>query len=223
MTPAEFVDELEAANQELLDLLSGTAALEPDVEAGRELTVAALLRVALRNEMEATDLAARWLATTPPEHVSVKLGLARQAGDEAKHYRLIEKRLAEMGDDLSGFDPLAGGYSPLFTYLDTLEGTVERMAAGPFTRESIAEVKNAQFISFCEAAGDHQTAALYRDVIQPDEHFHHELGRTLLLDLATTPEEQEAARAAARWTLDLAEELTSLARERSGVHHAPGC
>jgi len=37
VTPAEFVDELESANQELLDGLSGTAALEPDVEPGSEL------------------------------------------------------------------------------------------------------------------------------------------------------------------------------------------
>jgi uncharacterized ferritin-like protein (DUF455 family) len=223
MQAAEFVDELAAANRELLDRLAGTTALEPDVEPGSPLTVGTLLKVALRNEMEATDLAARWLATTPPEEVDVKLGLARQAGDEAKHYRLIVDRLEEMGEDLSAFSPLAGGYSPLFHYLDTLETTVERVAAGQFTRESIAEVKNEQFIVFCETVGDDRTAALYRDIIQPDEHHHHLLGRRLLLDLADTTEKQDAARAAARWTLDLAEELTSLARERSGTHHAPGC
>ena len=222
MTAEEFVEDLGAANQQLLERLSGTAALEPDVRDGA-LTVPALLKVALRNEMEATDLSARWLATTPSAEVDVKLGLARQVGDESKHYRLILERLAEMGEDVEGFDPVAGGYSPLFTYLDTLETTVERVAAGQFTREAIAEVKNEQFIAFCDAAGDRRTAALYRDVIQPDEHHHHLLGRKLLLRLAVTPEAQDAARAAARWTLELAEELTSVARERSGVHHAPGC
>ncbi len=75
-----------------------------------------------------------------------------------------------------------------------LRTTVERVAAGQFTREAIAIVKNRQFIEFCEAAGDRETAALYRDVIEPDERHHHELGRTLARALlATTPEAQEAA------------------------------
>ena len=61
------------------------------------------------------------------------------------------------------------------------------------------------------------------DVIEPDEHYHHELGRTLLRRLATTPEAQAAARRAARRTLELAEELQRLALATAGIHHAPGC
>src|SRR6185503_16750357 len=45
------------------------------------------------------------------------------------------------------------------------------------------------------------------DVIEPDERYHHELGRTLLLRLATTPAAQAAASSAARKTLELADEL----------------
>jgi hypothetical protein len=63
---------------------------------------------------------------------------------------------------------------------------VERVAAGQFTREAIAVVKNRQFIEFCERAGDKATATLYRDIIEPDERYHHELGRSLLLRFATT-------------------------------------
>jgi hypothetical protein len=100
---------------------------------------------------------------------------------------------------------------------------VERVAAGQFTREAIAIVKNRQFIEFCEAAGDRDTAALYRDVIEPDERHHHELGRSLLLTLATTPAAQEAAARAARRTLALAEELQQQALAGAGIHHAPGC
>jgi len=125
------------------------------------------------------------------------LALARQVGDEAKHYRMIADRLRALGFDPSSFDPLAKGYGPLFQYLDTLKTTVERVAAGQFTREAIAVVKNRQFIEFCDRAGDRVTATLYRDVIEPDERYHHELGRRLLLRLATTPEAQAAARAAA--------------------------
>jgi uncharacterized ferritin-like protein (DUF455 family) len=219
MTADEFVQELDRANQALLARLEPEDTLKPEVEG--DLTVVNLLKVALKNELEATEIAARWLVTT--SDVEVKLALARQVGDEAKHYRLIAERLRALGVDLRGFDPLAKGWGPLFQYLDTLQTTVERVAAGQFTREAIAVVKNRQFIAFCEAAGDRETAALYRDVIEPDEHYHHQLGRTLLRRLATTPEAQEAARRAARRTLELAEELQRLALTTAGIHHAPGC
>ena len=155
--------------------------------------------MALKNEIEATEIAARWLVTT--DDVEVKMAFARQAGDEAKHYRMIAERLRELGFDARGFDPLAKGYGPLFNYLDTLTTTVERVAAGQFTREAIAVVKNRQFIEFCDRAGDRVTATLYRDVIEPDERFHHELGRSLLLRSPTTAEAQELARRAAARTL----------------------
>jgi hypothetical protein len=100
---------------------------------------------------------------------------------------------------------------------------VERVAAGQFTREAVAVVKNRQFIEFCDRAGDRITATLYRDVIEPDERFHQQLGRTLLLKLATTPEAQDAARRAAARTLALAEELQGAALRTAGIHHAPGC
>jgi hypothetical protein len=124
---------------------------------------------------------------------------------------------------VSGFDPLAQGFGPLFTYLDSLEDTVERVAAGQFTREAIALVKNQQFIDLCDAQGHTATATLYRDTIQKDEEYHHLLGRRLLLRLATTPEAQERARRAASRTLELAEELQHLALTKLGIHHAPGC
>src|SRR6266545_5144067 len=149
--------------------------------------------------------------------------LKRQVGDEAKHYRMIADRLRGLGFDAKSFDLLAKGYGPLFQYLDTLQSTVERVAAGQFTREAIAVVKNRQFIEFCEHAGDRETAAMYRDVIEPDERYHHELGRTLLLRLATTPAAQAAASSAARTTLELADELQKKALAMAGIHHAPGC
>jgi 1,2-phenylacetyl-CoA epoxidase catalytic subunit len=179
------------------------------------------LKVALKNEIEATEIAARWLVTTTD--VEVKMAFARQAGDEAKHYRMIAERLGELGFDARSFDPLAQGFGPLFKYLDSLPTTVERVAAGQFTREAVAVVKNRQFIEFCERAGDRLTATLYREIIEPDERFHHQLGRSLLLKLATTPETQEAARRASARTLALAEELQGAALRTAGIHHAPGC
>jgi uncharacterized ferritin-like protein (DUF455 family) len=219
MTADEFVARLGAENQAFLERLAPEATLKPEVQG--DLTVINLLKVALRNEIEATEIAARWLVTT--DELPVKLALARQVGDEARHYRLIADRLRALGFAATAFDPLAKGYGPLFRYLETLRGTAERVAAGQFTREAIAIVKNRQFIDFCEAAGDRETAALYRDVIEPDERHHHELGRTLLRELATTAEIQAAATRAARRTLELAEELQHQALAGAGIHHAPGC
>ncbi len=219
MDSEAFVRDLDARNQELLRGLVPEAALKPEVEG--DLTVANLLKVALKNEIEASESAARWMVTTP--ELDVKLALARQVGDEAKHYRLVAERLGDLGFDARGFDPLAKGYGPLFQYLDTLKTTVERVAAGQFTREAIAIVKNRQFIEFCEAARDEVTARLYREIIEPDERHHHDLGRRLLLRYATTPEAQEAARRASERTLELAEELQTLALRSAGIHHAPGC
>ena len=219
MTAQDFVSRLDAENQRSLSRLAPDDTLKPEVEG--PLNVLNLLKVALKNEIEATEIAARWLVTT--DDIPVKLAFARQVGDEAKHYRMIAERLRGLGFDPGAFDPLAKGYGPLFSYLMTLTTTVERVAAGQFTREAIAVVKNRQFIEFCEHAGDRETATLYRDVIEPDERYHHELGRALLLRLATTPEAQGAATAAARKTLELAEELQRAALATAGIHHAPGC
>ena len=219
MTAEEFVRELDEQNQAVLRRLEPEATLAPEVSG--DLNVLNLLKVALKNEIEATEIAARWLVST--DEVAAKMALARQAGDEAKHYRMIAERLRELGFDADGFDPIAKGYGPLFNYLDTLRTTVERVAAGQFTREAIAVVKNRQFIEFCERAGDRVTATLYRDVIEPDERFHHQLGRSLLLRCATTPEAQARARRAAARTLELAEELQAAALKAAGIHHAPGC
>lgn len=219
MTAAEFVTELDERNREILRRLAPDATLRPEVEG--ELNVVNLLKVALKNEIEAAEIAARWMVTS--EEVDVKLAFARQVGDESKHYRMVAERLRELGFDAKAFDPLAKGYGPLFQYLDSLRTTVERVAAGQFTREAIAVVKNRQFIEFCERAGDQATANLYKDVIEPDERYHHELGRQLLLRLATTSDAQDAARRAAARTLAMAEELQVAALKTAGIHHAPGC
>src|SRR5271170_5909740 len=218
LEPTAFVAELDAQNRAALDRIAASAAAgEPDPS----LTVTRLLMLALKNEIEATECAAAWIATTP--ETDVKLALARQAGDEAKHYRLIQKRLAELGVATDAHDPLAAGHSPLTTYLLSLEGTVARVAAGQFTREALALARNTEFARFCRSRGDEATAVLYEQTIQPDEQHHHELGRALLLKLATTEDAQAAARTASAKVLAIADELQEVARLKMGISRAPGC
>jgi uncharacterized ferritin-like protein (DUF455 family) len=218
LAPEAFVAALAGENAACLAVLADKSAAGAP---GAALTVAALLKLALRNEYEAADLAAAWMTDTP--ELDATLARARQCGDEAKHYRWIEERLGALGVELGGFDPAAPGPSPLLAHLRTLRGTVERAAAGQFTREAIAVARNDVFAAFCEERGDAATAARYRDRIQPDERHHQELGRRLLLKYAVTEEAQTRARAAAADTLRIADEIQELARLKAGICRAPGC
>jgi hypothetical protein len=213
-----FLAELDRSVEGALAVLGeASVAAEP----GPEIGIAQLLATALKKELEASEEAALFLTQEPD--VDVKLALARQCGDEAKHYRLIEVRLRELGVDTSTLRPLDGGPSPMFRYLASLGSTVERVAAAQFTREALALVHNRVFIDYCEAKGDHATANLYRDVIQPDEGHHHDTGRRLLARLAVTEEAQALARAAASKTLAIAGEIQETARLKKGIARAPGC
>jgi hypothetical protein len=214
-----FVQELE---NHVMERLSGLDLLkEPVLGTIERSEIIRRLKIALKNELEASEIAAVWIPTTP--ETEVKLALARQVGDEAKHYRLIEEHLANMGVDLAGFNAADGGYGPMFQLLAGFNTTVERIGAAQFTRESLALKKNEQFIEFCEAAGDQATAKLYRDQIQPDEQWHVHLGRTVLEKYATTPELQDRARKAVEAVLDLAVKVQNKQLRELKVSHAPGC
>lgn len=180
-----------------------------------------LLKIALKNEIEASQIAAFWMPSTA--ELDVKLGLARQCGDEAKHYRLIENRLLDLGVNLENFSPLATGFSPLYQWLTTLETTVERVAAGPFAREAIAIKRNSQLIAVLDAMGDKTSADLYRNQIQPDEEWHHKFGLEILRKYAITPELQQKAFSATLHTINLADELRSAAMSKTGACVVPGC
>lgn len=217
MDGKEFVASLQAEMQELFSRLGETETLE--AESGGDVSVVTLLKLALTSELEASEIAALWMPTTP--ELDAKLTLAHQCGDEMKHYHLIARRLRELGEGLEGFDPLAGGYSALYQYLRPLRSTVERIAAGPFASEAIARVRNAQFIAYCRSVGDDGTARLYEEVIQPEEIHHHELAAEVLAAHCDTAERQDAAAAAMRNTLAIADELRTLAEKSTGLTNIP--
>jgi hypothetical protein len=218
LSPEDFIFELDGR---IRNALARIGALSVEGKPAESIGIPQLLMLALKAELEATEIAAHWLLLEPD--LDVKLALARQCGDEAKHYKLIEQRLEELDTDLSVYDPRAGGQSPMLDFLKGLPTTVERVAAGQFAREALAKVRNQIFLEYCEELGDPGTARLYRDVIQPDEGHHHELGRRLLLRLAVTKADQDRARTAVTRTLELAEELQEMARMKRGVARAPGC
>jgi uncharacterized ferritin-like protein (DUF455 family) len=214
-----FVDEMQqyvADKLASLDLLKDE---EPGPADRQE--VIRRLKVALKNELEAAELAAVWIPSTP--EIDVKLALARQAGDEARHYHLIEKHLEAMGVSLAGFEPAAEGYGPMYNLLRGFDSTVERLAGAHFTREALALKKNDQFIEFCERAGAQETADLYRKHIQPDEGWHVDIGHRFLQRYASSEEDQVKARRAVEAVLDLAVKVQRKQFQELKLSHAPGC
>src|SRR5437763_15347927 len=96
----QFAKDLEAY---VADKLSSLDLIKESAVSGDRPEVVKRLKMALKNELEASEIAALWMQSTP--EIEIKLALARQAGDEAKHYRLIEKHLQAMNVDLAGFNP----------------------------------------------------------------------------------------------------------------------
>ncbi len=218
MSAEAFVRELEASNRNLLAQLGEMSALSgPVADPGGG--VVTMLRIALANEISVAELAAMWMPTVTDW--DIKIALAQQAGDEARHFQLVEKRLTDLGISIADFTP--PGENRLFAYLKSLSTPVEKIAAGQFTLESIAYQVNDSFLRYCESVGDQKTAQLYRHHIQPDELYHHQLGLRLLEKYATTPDAQQRAREAAGKTLEIAAELRASAAAKLGTGCFPGC
>ena len=213
MDGTAFVEQLEAIKAERIApiALAGRTSLTGDATQ--------LLQVALANEISVSELAAAWMPTTP--ELDVKLAFARQAGDEANHFQLVADRLTAIGFDVGAF--AMPGDNPLFQYMRALPTTVERIAAGLVTLESIAYAVNENFMAFCEAAGDHETVRIYREYIQPDERAHQQLGQRLLAKYATTPELQRLATGVVTKVLEIAAASRARAAERLGSTCLPGC
>ncbi len=213
-----FVEQLKAENERLLGKLDAAPLVGP--ESGATPHLVALLKIALKNEVEAAEIAAEWVPTTP--ELDAKLLLARHAGDEARHYQLLEEKVRVMGVDLAGYDPLDPP-SPVLQYLRTLETTVERLAAALVAREAMGARRNAQFLKFLESVGESEIAQLYREVINPDEERHHRAGCRVLAQLATTREAQERARHAAARLLAIGDQVREATMKKTGATVVPGC
>jgi len=213
----EFVNKLKAENESILAKID-----EPPIASGipNGDLLATLIKMALKNELEAAEIAAEWVSTT--QELTAKLALARHAGDEARHYQLIEKKARAMGVPLDGFRPLDPP-SPVLTYLRTLTTTPERIAAALVAREAMGARRNVQFLAFLDRIGQRDLAGLYRDVINPDEDCHHRSGCAVLAELATVSETQQAARRAALGLLETGDRVRSNALQSTGAPVIPGC
>ena len=151
--------------------------------------------------------------------VDVKLALARQAGDEAKHFGLIQKRLAELGVDTATFDP---GRPRRCSSTCVAGDDGGARGGGQFTREALAVVRNEEFIRFCVSRGDEATAALYATSSSPTSGTTTSSGARCSRS-SPWPTRRKRPPARPPRTLELAEELQEIARMKMGISRAPGC
>lgn len=211
-----FVRELLRENEGLLRKLDA----EPQTAEVSSGAISGLLKAALKNEMEAAEIAAAWVPST--QDLATKIALGRHAGDEARHYDLLQSAAAELGVDLAGFHPLVPP-SPVLEYLRTLSTDEERVAAALVTREAMGARRNAQFLNFLEAAGYASLARLYRETINRDEELHHRTGCILLARLAINVETQQRARQAAARLLEIGDRMRDAFLQKTGAAVMPGC
>lgn len=212
-----FVADLESMKSERLAGILAAGRLSLDGDAPGDPS--ALLQVALANEIGVSELAAVWMPTT--SEVDVKIAFARQAGDEANHFNLVGARLSSLGIDVAAWTPPPD--NPLFAYMKSLSTTVERIAAGLVTLESLAYGVNENFMALCAARGDHETVRIYREYIQPDERAHQQLGQQLLAKYATTEAQQATARQTVARVLEIATAAREKAAAKLGTACFPGC
>lgn len=217
MDTTAFVQGLDAFKAERLFPIVGAG--QTSLVGGASCDAEKMLQVALANEISVSELAAAWMPSTP--EVDVKIALARQAGDEAGHFQLVADRLVALGFDVASFQP--PGANPLFDYLRGLSTTVERVAAGLFTLESITYAVNENFMAFCDQRGDAETVRIYREYIQPDEQRHQQLGRQLLAKYATESALHQKAKDVVGKVLEIATAARAKAAEKMGTACFPGC
>ncbi len=200
MVAAEnFVSELDGKNQpsiqRVVDALS--AALGKD-----GVDVSDALRFAVKASMELSEVAALWISDC--DSLEMKLSLAEQCGDSARQCRRVLARLEALG--VAGYDPRAGGYSKLFAFLRSLQTAEERSSAGYVTGKALSMARLGALSAFSQQKGDDESTQLLGVDMLAEERRYYEMGKTMLITVATTEESQARARRAAYRTLELAGE-----------------
>ena len=201
VTAETFVAELDVKNRASIDRLIGT--LTGGI-AKESFEVADILRLVLKGSIEAAEVAALWLADC--DDLEMKLLLAEQCGDGAKHYRLIAARLEALGA-AAGYDPRHGGYSKVFAFQRSLQTSEERSSAGHLTLKALSLARLSALAQFCDEKADAESARLLREVLTVEERRYYEEGKRSLMVSAAAEESQARARRAAYRTLELSGEM----------------
>lgn len=202
----EFLRRLAADNEEYYDSIPAEQKTYWPYRLTGEAQIEAL-KTRWFNEYIGTVVLARLVEkVTNPK---LKLMIARQVGDEAKHAMVCERRIRELGARVEDYQPLPEQIH-MYEVLDQYEYPEQFLAAMQFTTEHEGVRRNEQALE----RFDKDTAKLFADAINPDEHFHVQIGWTGLRILCNTAEAQERARLACQRQRELHREWTAAYRLR---------
>lgn len=204
---------LEEKLGELIQQIKGTHQPQAKVPA-----IPVLLKIALKNEWETTLLSSHWVCDE--EDASFRVSLARLAGDEAKHFNLIEKEFEKRSGNITAEE--LNQRSPLFHFLIKQKNSFDRMVCGPFTREALAVKRNEVFLEYCKENDEQDIVNLYEE-IQRDEAHHHQLGRTYLQQFLKNEEDYRRAEHKMLETLKIVDDIQEIAVIKNGMCRLPGC
>ncbi len=196
----EFLAELEEDNRQYYSRLSPSQKTYWPTILSPEAAVEAL-KVRWFNEYIGCAVLARLIEKI--DHPRLKMLVARQVGDEAKHAMVCEARIQELGGSVADYEPPSEQLR-MYEVLDSVVYPEEFFAAMQFTTESEGVKRNEEAL----LRFDPQTADMFRHAINPDEIFHVNLGWTALRLLCTNAESQDRARRACRRQRDLHREWT---------------
>lgn len=176
-----------------------------------------LLTIALKNEWETSLLTAEWISNE--EDIDFALSLAQLAGDEAKHFRLIQRYIEKQGFSVS-FSQMQLK-SPLYHCLKQFQQSFERVVAGPYTREALAVMRNKVFLDYCKENNHNEVLDFYQ-IIQHDERHHHLLGKKLLAKKLNS-NNIEKAKHVTTTVLKVVDDIQEMMILKKGLNHLPGC
>lgn len=190
----EFIDQLNRENEDFFSSLP-----ETDTSYWSKKLDGAAVAEALKprwfNEIRGVDIIGRFIGRVPD--LSLKLLVARQVGDEAKHARLCRRRIEALGGSVLDYRP-SSEQLRFGDLLDAMAYPEEFFAAQQLTVETQSLKRNDKALT----CFDQETAEMFEKHINPDERFHARLGHLGLQVFARTAEAQTRARCATQLIRD---------------------
>ena len=187
LEPAAFYDDLVA---DIERRRAAASAQEASFGAGRPLSepeVVEWLRFQTWYERQAANFIGAWLSDVPEDDAFHLL--CRQVHDEARHHKMFSACLARRGVGMDDWRPEPEWVRWVQEFYPAGSDTLERIAAHNITGE-IGAMQAFEDLRPRLPADVQDTI----DKVAPDEAFHVNLGRSLVLRYATTEDAQTRVR-----------------------------
>ena len=183
-----FYAELTAELEERRGAASGAEASFGANRALSEAEVVEWLRFQAWYEREAAGFIGAWLADVHEDDAFH--GLCRQVADEGRHHKLFLACLERRGLGMEGWEPEPEYVAWVQEFYPSGADTLERVAAHNVAGETGA-IQGFDDL-YPRLPADVQATI---DKVKPDERFHVQLGRSIIVRYATTADAQARVRA----------------------------